>query len=800
MKIAALLWIWILATSLAAAENSGSDSTKSHIDKVVVEMPSGFHFRVAGYVAAVEKGYYADAGLNVVLQEGDPERIASERVLKDQAQFGISGSEIVLNRMRGDPVVVLAVIFQHSPHALMVRYDSDILTLRDLIGRKVMIEMNQRDAELMAMFRKEGIDMSGITFLRNSGDIGDLILGKTDAMGTYAALGPAQLQSRGIPTSLIHPSHYGIDFYGDCLFTTQEQVRFHPERVEAFRRATLRGWKFAMENPDELIDLLMTRFEGDKRGLRRSHLRHEAEAMRQLTDINLVELGYMNIERWERIAKTYADLGMAARPYTLEGFVYSPPGKTDYSWVRWIVAIVAVATMLILGIWLWNLRLRTEISRRTSELTGKNDELMREGVERRKAEESRAELEEQLRQSHKMEAIGQLAGGVAHDFNNLLTPIIGYAELTLMETPPSSRQHSNLSHILKSADHAKMLTTQLLAFSRKQVLEMKVLNLSEEIAHFEKILRRIIREDIEITTRLDPDVGRIKGDPTQFQQILMNLVVNAQDAMPGGGNLTIETGNVTLDEAFVLTHPDVVPGHYVSLTVSDTGDGMDENTRNRIFEPFFTTKERDKGTGLGLATVYGIVKQHGGSIWVQSEPGQGSTFKIFIPRTDNSVDEVEDEKHGSALVHNGETLVVAEDDEMVRKLTVEILALHGYNVLESVTPEDALQIARDYAGEIHMLVTDVVMPKMNGIELYRNMLAIRPGIKVLYLSGYTDNILATHGMSASNIKLLQKPFSVQSLTSKVKEVLEEEKPGKAQADDAAEEVGQGSRKSPESSI
>ncbi len=766
------------------------------MDRVVLELPSGYRFRMAGYVAALEKGFYRNAGLNVSLQESESDRMPWERVLQNQAQFGISGSEIVLNRMRGEPLVVLSVIFQHSPHALMVRYDSDILTPKDLIGRKVMIEMNQRDAELMAMFRKEGIDMSRITFLRNSWDIGDLVRGETEAMGTYVALGPALLQSRGIPTSLIHPSHYGINFYGDCLFTTQEQLRFFPDRVEAFRKATLAGWKYAMENPDELIDLLMTRYGGEEKGFRRSHLRQEAESMRQLIDINLVEIGYMNAERWERIAKTYADLGMASRPYSLEGFVYSPPGNIDYSWVRWIFITGAVASLLILGIWLWNLRLRTEITRRTSELTGKNDELMRESSERRKAEEDRAGLEEQLRQSHKMEAIGQLAGGVAHDFNNLLTPIIGYAELTLMELPPDSREHAHLSHILKSADHAKMLTTQLLAFSRKQVLEMKVINLSEEISHFGRILRRIIREDIEITTRLESEVGWVKGDPTQIQQILMNLVLNAQDAMPGGGHLTIETDNILLDEAFARLHSDVEIGRHVMLSVSDTGHGMDEHTRSRIFEPFFTTKERDKGTGLGLATVYGIVKQHAGSIWVQSEPGHGATFKIFFPLTDRKPGNLESEESGKLVANQGETLVVAEDDEMVRKLTVEILSLQGYNVIETGSPKEALEIATTHAGEIHMLVTDVVMPKMNGNELYRNMASIRPEIKVLYLSGYTDNILAGHGMSSSNIKLLQKPFSVQSLTSKVREVLDSEIPEAREVGDRDQEL----RVAPDASI
>jgi signal transduction histidine kinase len=391
--------------------------------------------------------------------------------------------------------------------------------------------------------------------------------------------------------------------------------------------------------------------------------------------------------------------------------------------------------------------------------------------ERKHAEEERSRLEEQLRQAQKIESIGRLAGGVAHDFNNLLTPIIGYAEIALMNMEEGHPARADLQEILSAASRAKELTQQLLAFSRKQLLETKVIHLNTVLIEFQKMLRRLIGEDIEIVSRLDPALGPIKADPSQIQQIIINLAVNARDAMPQGGRLVIETKNVFLDEEYAKARLGVEPGPYVMVAVSDTGHGMDADVKRHLFEPFFTTKEPGKGTGLGLATVYGIVKQHGGAVWVYSEPGRGTTFRIYLRRVEEAAPGVEralkpHEERGT------ETVLVVEDSEMVRKLASDILAGLGYGILVAESPGTALRVAAEHAGPIELLLTDVVMPEMNGRELYERLVSTHPDLKVLYMSGYTGDVVAYQGILDTGIQFIQKPFSVHELARKVRETLD----------------------------
>ena len=392
-------------------------------------------------------------------------------------------------------------------------------------------------------------------------------------------------------------------------------------------------------------------------------------------------------------------------------------------------------------------------------------------TEREKTEEEKERLQAQLHQAQKMESIGRLAGGIAHDFNNLLTPMIGYAEMALMDLNPTDPLYRDFEEIHEAAERAKNLTGQLLTFSRRQELEMKVVNLNNIIASFKKMLQRIIGEDVEIITTLDPDLVNIKGDPPQIQQVLMNLSVNARDAMPQGGRLTIETANVILDKSYVKGRAGVQPGPYAMLAVSDTGVGMDRETIDRIFEPFFTTKAPGEGTGLGLATVYGIVKQHGGNIWVYSEPGHGTTFKVYLPEaTGDAQPELVAEKQPELAAGNG-TILVVEDETAVRKLACNILENHGYEVIEASSGPDAVRLAESHGGPIDLLLTDVVMPQMNGRELYRRIASLRPDVKVLYMSGYTDDVIAHHGVLDAQIEFLQKPFTVDGLVRKISEML-----------------------------
>jgi hypothetical protein len=384
----------------------------------------------------------------------------------------------------------------------------------------------------------------------------------------------------------------------------------------------------------------------------------------------------------------------------------------------------------------------------------------------------RMRLEDQLRQSQKMEAVGRLAGGVAHDFNNLLNVITGYGELLRNRLPAGDRLLRNADEILKAAGRAAGLTRQLLAFSRKQVIQPKVLDLNLIVVEMHGMLRRLIGEDIRLTMAAASDLGRVKADAGQIEQVVMNLVVNARDAMPEGGTLTLETRNVVLDEAFAAVHLGARPGRYVMLAVSDTGIGMDADTRRRIFEPFFTTKGPTKGTGLGLATVHGIVQQSGGHIWVYSEPGQGTTFKIYLPEVLEAGEEPKESPQDATPLSGSETILLVEDEGPLRAVICEILGACGYKVLEAESPDQALSLASSHGGSIDLMLSDVVMPQMTGPQTAQRLQAFRPDARVLYMSGYTDEHIGRHGVLDPATSFIQKPFTVRALLSKVREVLE----------------------------
>ena len=387
-------------------------------------------------------------------------------------------------------------------------------------------------------------------------------------------------------------------------------------------------------------------------------------------------------------------------------------------------------------------------------------------------EQALRESEDQLRQSQKMEAIGQLAGGVAHDFNNLLTAINGYSGLALQRVDGNSSIKPYLEEIKKAGDRAANLTRQLLAFGRKQILQPIALNLNDVVTDMNKMLRRLIGEDIELTAKLDPALKRIKADPGQIEQVLVNLVVNARDAMPQGGNLTIETANVDLDSMYATKHVGVLSGNYMMLVVSDTGIGMSEETQARIFDPFFTTKEKGKGTGLGLSTVYGIVKQSGGNIWVYSEPGHGTTFKVYLPQIETPTAPAEDATIEAAIPGGSETILLVEDEEVVRGLARKILEQAGYRVLDVTRGAEAISVYSAPSETIDLLLTDVVMPETSGKEVADRLTANHPGLKVLFMSGYTDEAIVHHGVLDSHVEFLQKPFTAAALARKVREVLD----------------------------
>ena len=431
-------------------------------------------------------------------------------------------------------------------------------------------------------------------------------------------------------------------------------------------------------------------------------------------------------------------------------------GCLDSAEVRWKRKDGSVITVRLSG------RAATELDEADQAL-----EIIAEDITERRA------LEDQFRQAQKMEAVGRLAGGVAHDFNNLLMVVSGYTEVLMEALDQNDPLLVKVQAIQQAADRATTLTRQLLAFSRKQLLELKVVDVNSIVADMERLLRPLIGENIDLTTKLTPNVGHTRADAGQLEQVIMNLVVNAKDAMPDGGRILIQTSEADPDTAR-REHSLIEPGTYILLSVSDTGAGMDRETQSRIFEPFFTTKEKGKGTGLGLSTVYGIVKQGGGYIFAQSEPGCGTTFRIYLPRVADPADSPRVDKHAQAAAGGSETVLLVEDEESVRELVRETLKTRGYRVIEASDGIAGMRVSEEYQGNIEILITDVVMPGMSGRELAKRVAAARPNIRVLYLSGYTEDAIIHEGALEPGTGFLQKPFTLQVLARKVREVLQGE--------------------------
>jgi len=416
-------------------------------------------------------------------------------------------------------------------------------------------------------------------------------------------------------------------------------------------------------------------------------------------------------------------------------------------------------------------QLEMRVEERTAELACVNEELRHEIEERKRAAEEKDRLAEQLRQSQKMEALGRLAAGVAHDFNNMLTIINGYSELVLACMGEEDSLYADIKTIKEAGERATVLTGQLLAFGRRQLLDSRLLDLNQEVAKTLQMFQRLIGEDIELLANLQSAAPYVETDPGQFDQVLVNLVINARDAMARGGRIEIETADVELSEGTTQTRVHIAPGSYVRLRVRDTGCGMNEEILSRVFEPFFTTKPKDKGTGLGLSVVYGIVEQSGGHIEIVSQPDVGTTVDIFLPRAKGQPEPTQPEPKQTAVGSQKESILLVEDEDVVRDLAHRILRDCGYCVLEARKGEEALMLAELHEGPIHLLLTDVVMPKMSGRQLAEHLTPLRPDMKVLYMSGYTDDTILRYGIQAGDVAFLQKPFAPRALMDKVRQIL-----------------------------
>ncbi len=1089
-------------------------------------------FQFAGYYTAKLKGYYDEEGLDVEIIEGSPLRPPLTQVLTGHADFGVTDSDILVARMSGEPVVACLAVFQHSPYAFIGLNDSHVSRPSDLIDQRVMMSGDQGAAQLHALLRREGLPSNRIKFVPHSWNLDDLIQGKVDVISGYTTAEPFQLRSRGVEPSVIRASDYGVDFYGDTLFTTEEVAKSRRSDVEAMMRATARGWAYAMRHPQEIIDHILTFPEVNERGIERANLEFEAKEMQKLILPNLVEIGHMNPGRWAQIGQAYLDARIVDYPENsdwLDGFIY----KTRVQALnvrRWAIAFTCIFAGG-LAVLCWNLLLRRRVDQRTKDMlrgerklhaildnsnnvlallrengrlvelnrralefagvkrsdelgihfaetslwghssetsemigrrieeiakgsseirfetelsnpdgeirtldfslrpvvcgdksvefivcegiditeqkaaaidletsraslfslvehtrgliwsvdregilinsnnqfrralwrrTGKTIEegdsvfdffnerearlwksyfqralegerfaaefavsdpmggqvheaslhsIMKEGkitgvtvfefdiserkrsaealqqsaelnqllldsaldavigvdvdgevihwngqsaavfgfsesdvigkpvrkmfpqldehfdCDKQKSKELRFEmdafradgstfpaevslsvlpsghqvaynffvrditehrrLEEKLRQSQKMEAIGQLAGGVAHDFNNLLTVIQGNASIVKDECGESCGDTCGespwlhaVSEIINASERAASLTGQLLAFSRQQAMQFKTLPVNNSVDSVSCMLKRLIGEDIQLRTILCEEPTFIRADRGMLEQVILNLAVNGRDAMPQGGLLTIETRVVELHRNSGELPGSFEPGEFVRIDIRDTGTGIPAESLPHIFEPFYTTKEVGKGTGLGLATVFGIVDQHQGWLDVASELGKGTVFTAWLPKTAAPMEEVIHTKGsrtgGTTPNQGGETILLVEDEAMLRLIAQKILTKHGYHVVEAHSGQHALGVWEQFGANVDLLLTDIVMPEgMSGHELATRLQAEKPSLKVIYSSGYTAEIFRGDAVFPDDVSFIGKPYLPEDLLAEVRAVLDD---------------------------
>ncbi|MDF1751988.1 MAG: ABC transporter substrate-binding protein [Verrucomicrobiales bacterium] len=1114
-----LMVLLLFAVLTAYGEDNGNRD-------VSLQLKWRHQFQFAGYYAADFKGFFAEEGLNVKLMEGGPSNPPLERVLSGDADFGVSDSNILLARMKGEPIVACSTFFQHSPYAFISLKSSKISTPSDLIGRKIMTSGAQGAAQLHALLKREGLPLDRIEFVPHSWDLGALVSGRVDVISGYTTAETFQLRKLGFDPGIIKASEYGVDFYGDTLFTKTGYVERNRSAVDSVMRASVKGWEYAMANPDEVIDYILTLPGVSERGIERANLEFEAQAMRELILPELVELGHMNSGRWQQIAMAYQGADVSSQPRNdnwFDGFLYEDH-LHSFNMRKWAIA---VSSLLIggLGVLVWNLGLRRKVDRQTNEVlrgerklqaildnsnnvlgllsadgrlvelnqkglefagldrsevlgapfsesplwkgssgvveriakgidhiqlggkgsgirmetehlgmdgsirtldfslravTGSDDKLefiVAEGIDitERKAvavdlETSRASLsslvehtrgliwsvdrdgilinsnrpfrqafwrrtgetirngqsvfdyfgekeskqwkchfqrafggdrftaevvvmdptgaqiheasfhpimkngkntginifefdvserkrsaealqqsaelnqllldsaldavvgvdadgrivhwngqavevfgysikeavgspvsqilpeldkridrdladcdayrfeleatrsdrstfpaevslsvlptghqvalnlfvrdvtmhrrlEEKLRQSQKMEAIGQLAGGVAHDFNNLLTVIQGNASL-IKDDPGLDKQGvPAVEEIISASERAASLTGQLLAFSRQQPMQSKIVTVNESAESVSRMLTRLIGEDIRLETNLCKEPACVKADKGMLEQVFLNLAVNGRDAMPQGGLLSIETTVVELFRNSTELPSVIEPGEFVRIDIKDTGKGIPPEALPHIFEPFFTTKEVGKGTGLGLATVFGIVEQHNGWLDVESKIDHGTTFSVWLPKAVEvgSAPCLNENRNRPAgeLNRGSETILLVEDEEMLRMIARKILTKFGYRVLEAHNGRHALGVWEQFGANVDLLLTDIVMPEgMSGHDLALRLQEEKPTLKVIYSSGYSAEIFRGNAEFPEGASFIGKPYLPNDLLNEVRMVLD----------------------------
>lgn len=901
-------------------------------------------FQFAGYYAAIEQGYYREAGLNVTLLEGGGGKNTIEEVLSGNANYGVTNSEVLLHRLNGQPLVAVAAIFQRSPLVFLSRKETGISVPQDLHNRIVKMSRTSRDIELQAMLHGEGIALDKLILLEEVATYSDYFDYNIDVLAAYITNQPYYLKEKGIPYTIISPTTYGIDFYGDCLFTTETEAKNNPERVEAFRDATIRGWYYALEHKEEIIDLILEQYKSSKS---REHLQYEAAEIEKLILSDLVTIGHMNPGRWQHIASIFEQFGLTDPPFSLDGFLFSPHEEHLPGWIyRLLLTLGVISCIVTIGLiilFFFNRRLQKEITirrhtekalqesekalhlysrqieqfslsaasilsirdekllfaemskaiidlsdfRRVLILLFKDeppyrdliasagiseevlakirmthlpkswyDDIFNLGIKlgqmsyyvphtmksilnqesifygegplpekegawhpadnlfvRMNNEQGdlvgvisvdtskslakptdetvrplevyaalisqiiflkreytrRQQLEQRLRFSQKLEALGNLTGGIAHDFNNILGIIIGNSELALLDTPESSPGYHNIVEIRNACTRARDIVQHLLMFNRKSDKDLHVVSATDLLLDSLKFLSTTIPPNVELVKRIETFDEQVMADPPQFYQALLNLFTNAIQAMEEeGGRLTISARTEIVQSPMKCSTGELVPGRYVRLQVIDTGHGIAPELVERIFDPYYTTREFGKGTGMGLSIVHGIIQSHNGCILVTSEPDKGTTFTIYLP----VIEKKEEESVIGPPPHGSETILLVDDDLPLLEVSTRMLEKLGYRVISIADPYQALTILEDSLQRIDMLITDMTMPGMDGKELALRALKCKPRLPVFLCTGYSDTIDEEEATRLGIRRYLEKPVDPVELANAIRDVFD----------------------------
>lgn len=734
---------------------------------VRLQLKWSHQFQFAGFYAAVEKGFYRESGLDVTLEEGQAGMDFIEQVVSGAADFGVELPDLLLRRAAGEPVVVLAAIYQHSPYVVACLEGTPIASPHDLIGRSVMLRPSS-NAEILAMLLNEGVPLDQVRIVDHDFNANALANGTVDAISMYSSTIVHEKALSGQRLSLLHPLNYGVDFYGDCIFTSERMLEEYPERVRAFREASLRGWEYAMEHPREIAELIHSQYAPGKSV---ENLMSESEQMMPLLLHKFVEPGHMNPGRWRHIADTFAAVGLLPPNVSLEGFLYNPNAPPDTAWLRLLAvsAILALVIVLLvaLALLLFNRRLERAVQSRTLELQEANRALELEGKERAIAEAERLSLEHQVWHAQKLESLGVLAGGIAHDFNNLLTVILGSADMALQVIGDDAQARPLVAEIRDASNRAADLTRQMLAYSGRGHFEIREVNLNQLVGEIGRLLASSFPKNAQIDMDLAADLPVIRGDSAQIQQIVMNLITNAAESIPaereGMVRLTTRAISCSKDDLRKSCLPETPPpGEFVCIEVTDTGSGMRPEALERLFEPFFTTKA--SGRGLGMAATLGIVRGHRGAIIVESAPGSGTTIRVLLPSIGKSANDLVPAQIASAEEWRGRgTVLLVDDEEAVRSLAARMLERIGFDVLVAGDGVEGVALFRERSQEIRCVLLDFSMPRMDGVQASLELQRIREDIPIIVCSGFNRHEVEDRFAGRAIAAFLHKPFRYEQI-------------------------------------